>query len=155
MRSGQGHYRAQAGRRGYKNQQLNFQQILIDTIPSPIFYKDNEGRYLGCNSSFESYTGLCKADIVGKMVYEIAPENLADIYRRSDLALFKEPGVQQYETCVRYADGTLRDVFFTKGTFTDLEGEVTGLVGVMLDITERKRAERELSRLPRSPGGFG
>ena len=127
-------------------QQLNFQQILIDTIPSPIFYKDNEGRYLGCNSSFESYTGLCKADIVGKMVYEIAPENLADIYRRSDLALFKEPGVQQYETCVRYADGTLRDVFFTKGTFTDLEGEVTGLVGVMLDITERKRAERELSR---------
>jgi PAS domain S-box-containing protein len=127
-------------------QQLNFQQTLIDTIPSPIFYKDTEGRYLGCNSSFESYTGLCKTSIIGKTVYDIAPEDLADMYRRADLALFEEPGAQQYETCVQYADGARHDVFFTKGTFTDLEGKVGGLVGVMLDITERKRAERELSR---------
>ena len=63
----------------------------------------------------------------------------------ADLALFGEPGVQQYETCVQYADGSRHDVLFTKGTFTDLDGKVAGLVGVMLDITERKRAERELS----------
>jgi PAS domain S-box-containing protein len=127
-------------------QQLNFQQILIDTIPSPIFYKDTEGRYLGCNSAFESYSGMSKADIIGKTVYEIAPRDLADIYRRADLALFERPGAKHYETCVEYADGTRHDVFFTKGTFTDLEGKVAGLVGVMLDITERKRTERELGR---------
>ena len=60
-------------------QQLNFQQTLIDTIPSPIFYKDTEGRYLGCNSSFESFIGMRKADIVGRSVYEIAPGDLAQI----------------------------------------------------------------------------
>jgi len=127
-------------------QQLNFQQILIDTIPSPIFYKDTEGRYLGCNSSFESFIGLCKADIIGKTVYEISPKDLAEIYHGADLALFREPGVQQYETCVQYADGNRHDVIFTKANFTDLEGNAAGLVGVMLDITERKRAEQELSR---------
>ncbi len=126
-------------------QQINFQQTLIDTIPSPIFYKDTENRYLGCNSSFESYLGLCKADIIGKTVYEVAPKDLADIYREADLALFHEPGVQQYETRFQYADGSRHDVLFIKGTFTDLDGKVTGLVGVMLDITKRKRAERELS----------
>ncbi len=126
-------------------QQINFQQTLIDTIPSPIFYKDTGGRYLGCNSAFESYLGLCKADIVGKTVYEVAPKDLADIYREADLALFREPGFQQYETYLRYADGTRHDVLFIKGTFTDLDGKAAGLVGVMLDITERKRAEKELS----------
>ena len=127
-------------------QQINFQQTLIDTIPSPIFYKDTEGRYLGCNSSFESCLGLCKADIIGKTVYEVAPMDLADIYREADLALFQEPGVQQYETCLQYADGIRHDVFFIKGTFTGLDGRVAGIVGAMLDITERKRAEQELSR---------
>ncbi|SPF41158.1 putative PAS/PAC sensor signal transduction histidine kinase [Syntrophobacter sp. SbD1] len=126
-------------------QQVNFQQTLIDTIPSPIFYKDTEGRYLGCNSSFESYIGLNKADIITKTVYDVAPRDLADIYREADLAMFREPGVQQYETCVQYADGTRHDVLFTKGAFSDLDGKTAGLVGVMLDITDRKRAERELS----------
>jgi PAS domain S-box-containing protein len=127
-------------------QQLNFQQTLIDTIPSPIFYKDTEGKYLGCNAAFESFIGLCKADIIGKTVYETHPKDLADIYYEADLALFLEPGVQQYETCIQYADGTRHDVFFTKGTFSDLDGNAAGLVGVMIDITERKRAEQELSR---------
>ena len=126
-------------------QQLNFQQTLIDTIPSPIFYKDTEGRYLGCNTSFESYVGRRKTDIIGKTVHEIAPGDLAELYLQADLTLFRDPGFQQYETSVLYADGTRHDVFFTKGTFTDLEGRVAGLVGVMLDITERKRTERELS----------
>jgi PAS domain S-box-containing protein len=126
-------------------QQINFQQTLIDTIPSPIFYKDTESRYLGCNSSFESYIGLSKACIIGKTVYDVAPMDLADIYREADLALFQDPGIQQYETCVQYADGTRHDVIFIKGAFTDLDGKTAGLVGVLLDITDRKRAERELS----------
>ena len=126
-------------------QQMNLQQTLIDTIPSPMFYKDTEGRYLGCNSSFESYIGLSKASIIGKTVYDVAPLDLADIYREADLALFNDPGIQQYETCFQYADGTRHDVLFIKGVFTDLDGKTAGLVGVLLDITDRKRAERELS----------
>jgi PAS domain S-box-containing protein len=127
-------------------QQLKFQQTLIDTIPTPIFYKNKDGRYLGCNYSFESYVGVRKVDIIGKTVYDVAPRDLADIYRRADLDVFRELGPQQYETSVRYADGTLHDVLFVKGCFTDMEGKVAGLVGVMLDMTERKKSERELSK---------
>ncbi len=127
-------------------QQLNFQQTMIDTIPSPIFYKDREGRYLGCNASFEAYIGRRKTDLIGRTFHDIAPRELADRYHEADQALFREPGVQCYEAMVRHADGTNHDVFFTKGTFTDLEGRVAGLVGVMVDITDRKRTEHELER---------
>lgn len=127
-------------------QQLNFQQTMMDTIPSPIFYKDRQGRYLGCNAAFESYIGRPRAEVIGRTVYDIAPKELADLYHEADQALFQTPGVQRYEAQVRYADGSFHEVFFTKGTFTDLEGNVAGLVGVMLDITERRRVEQELER---------
>jgi len=127
-------------------QQLNFQQTMMDTIPSPIFYKDRQGRYLGCNAAFESYIGRPRTEVIGRTVYDIAPKELADHYHAADQALFQTPGVQRYEAQVRYADGSFHEVFFTKGTFTDLDGNVAGLVGVMLDITERRRVEQELER---------
>ena len=125
-----------------KEQQLNFMRTLIDTIPSPIFYKDAEGRYLGCNSAFEEYIGFSRSSLVGRTVYDIAPKDLADIYHEADLVLFRSQGVQQYETAARYADGTFHDVIFNKATYADFAGKVAGLVGVITDITERKRAEQ-------------
>ncbi|MDR3568166.1 MAG: PAS domain S-box protein [Syntrophobacteraceae bacterium] len=125
-------------------EQLGFLQTLVDTIPSPIFYKDVNGIYLGCNAAFEGYLGLPKSQIRGKTVYDVAPCELADVYWRADLALFEALGDQKYEGAVRYADGSLHDVLFTKKTFTDLSGNLAGLVGVMVDITERTRAEKTL-----------
>ncbi len=125
-------------------EQLNFLQTLINTIPSPIFYKDTDGVYLGCNSAFETYIGRSKAEVIGRTVYDIAPGELADIYRQADIALFNAPGVQQYDASVEYADGSLHDVLFTKAVFSDFSGKIAGMVGVMLDITERKQAERIL-----------
>ena len=128
-------------------EQLNFLQSLIDTIPSPIFYKDINGVYLGCNTAFEAYIGRPKIEIVGKTVYDVAPEDLADKYHKADLALLLAPGVQSYEASVQYADGIRHNVLFTKATFFDAEGKIAGMVGVMIDITARKRAEAESVRL--------
>ncbi len=123
---------------------LRFLQHLIDTIPNPIFYKDINGIYLGCNSAFEQYLGLSKEKIIGKSVYEVAPHELADKYKEMDLALFNTPGVQVYESSVMYADGTRHDVIFNKATYTNANGTIAGLVGVILDITEHKRTEEAL-----------
>ncbi len=127
-------------------QQRDFLQQLIDTIPTPIFYKDVEGRYMGCNTAFESDTGFSRADIVGKTVFDIAPRDLAQIYHEADLSLLRSPGVQQGETRRQDAAGSIHEVMFTKATFSDLGGNVAGLVGVILDITEHKKTERELQR---------
>ncbi|MBK5275097.1 MAG: PAS domain S-box protein [Desulfuromonadales bacterium] len=125
--------------------QLTFLQTLIDTIPNPIFYKDRGGRYIGCNVAFENYLGRKRGEVVGKTVYDLAPPNLADRYFEMDEALFTGPGVQVYESSVVYADGGRHDVIFNKATFTDTAGEINGLVGVILDITEQKRTEHLMS----------
>ncbi|MDD2540413.1 MAG: PAS domain S-box protein, partial [Desulfuromonadaceae bacterium] len=62
-----------------------------------------------------------------------------------DRLLFENPGLQCYEGSTRFADGTVRDVIFNKATFGDSSGSVQGMVGVMLDITERKRAEEAVA----------
>ena len=118
-----------------------FLQRLIETISNPIFYKDQDGRYTGCNTAFLEYIGLPREKVIGKSVYDISPKDLADIYSAKDRELFTSPGIQNYETKVRYADGTLRDVIFNKTTLTDSEGHVEGLVGVIIDITDRKKME--------------
>ena len=125
---------------------MRFLQRLIDTIPNPIFYKDAGGFYQGCNLAFQRYLGLEREEIIGKTVYDISPRELAERYEQMDEALFQSPGIQIYESSVLNADGTRHDVIFNKATYTDSMGKVAGLVGVIIDITERKQMERELLR---------
>jgi PAS domain S-box-containing protein len=127
---------------------LKFLETLIETIPSPIFFKDRQGRYMGCNDAFaRQIVGLPKENIIGKSVFELPeaiPPDLADKYYEQDQRLFRELGVQVYETQVQCFDGEMRDFYFTKATFKNFVGEVAGIVGVMLDITKRKQTEETL-----------
>lgn len=126
--------------------QLLLTQALFEAIPSPVFYKNRKGEYLGCNQAFEKAFGLSRQRIMGATVYDLMPKDLADIYYAQDEALFREPGLQIYESQVGLADGARRNVIFYKATFTDASGELSGLVGVVLDITERKQMEEALRR---------
>lgn len=128
-------------------EQLHFLQQLIEAIPGPVFYKDDQVRYLGCNHAFEAYIGMTAEELMGKTPHDIAPKDLADKYLAADLALLNNPGYQVYEAQVRYADGQMRHVMFHKATFTRPDGTVGGLVGLMLDITEQKKAAEKIEHL--------
>lgn len=120
-------------------------QNAIDMLPSPIFIKDADCRYIACNRAFESYIGLPRAKIVGATVHDVAPPELAAIYERADRDLLAAGGMQTYETNVRYADGNVHDVIFYKSVFYRADGEPDGISGVILDITARKNLENELA----------
>ncbi len=127
------------------NEQLHFLQQLIDSIPNPIFFKDLNGRYLGCNKEFENYIGFERKDIIGKTVYDISPTANAKLYQKKDQELFKTTKDRQvYESTVLHADGRKHDVMFHKAAFFDTNNKPLGLVGSMLDITERKKMECQL-----------
>ncbi|GAB4518500.1 MAG: GGDEF domain-containing response regulator [Roseibium sp.] len=122
-------------------------QAAIDNLPSPIFFKNRAGIYSGCNRAFEGFIGLPAAKVRGSSVYDVAPEELAKVYEAADEALMREGGVQIYEAEVRYATGEYRTVTFHKAVTRDkASGEVNGLAGAMLDITERKKLEEQLKR---------
>jgi PAS domain S-box-containing protein len=111
---------------------------LLDSIPIPVYYKDREGLYLGCNAAFETFTGLARKDIVGKTVHEVVPKERADKHHEADMVLLSQPGVQSYEVRGIYKNGQHRDVIFNKATFIDANDRVAGTIGALMDITERK-----------------
>jgi PAS domain S-box-containing protein len=124
--------------------QYHFLQHLVDTIPYPLFYKDKNYAYIGCNKAFEEFIGLAKDDIIGKTVYDISPKDLADKYHRKDEELMESGDLQAYEAPVKYADGSRHIVLFNKTTFDDADGNVAGLIGLMVDITQRIETENAL-----------
>jgi len=123
------------------SQQSWLLQNVIDAIPTPVFYKDTDGIYLGCNVAFEKFIGLSRVQIVGKTVYDVSPKDLADVYHAADEELFAAGGSQSYENSVVYADGSRHEVLFHKAVFQKCDGSLGGLVGTFIDITERKQAE--------------
>jgi PAS domain S-box-containing protein len=124
--------------------QICFLQQLIDSIPNPVFYKDTKGIYLGCNRAFQEFAGCTKEQIIGKTIFEIVPRDLATVIYERDNALLRRNGVRSYEGTYIHPDGSRRDVVFNSATFTSREGKVIGLVGIIFDLTVRKRAETAL-----------
>lgn len=126
-------------------EQLLFVQGLMDTIPSPLYSKNINGKYLNCNAAYKSFFGLSDEDIVGKTCYDIHPKDKADEFHKMDMELMEKPGVQVYETSVVDTNGVNHILILNKATFTNSEGKVTGFVGVTTDITKRKLTEEALA----------
>jgi PAS domain S-box-containing protein len=127
-----------------KQESLNFLQILMDAMPNPVFYKDTAGRYLGLNKATEQAWGRPREDFIGKTVFDLHPPDLAAIYQARDQGLFQNPGIQIYETQMANPDGSRREVVLHKATFFHADGALGGLIGVVADITDRKRMEEAL-----------
>jgi PAS domain S-box-containing protein len=116
-------------------------QHLIDTISNPIYYQDLAGRFLWCNTAFALWLAKSREELIGRTIFEVAPEKLCRRFQ------CQEPGEDQVATAecsLRWEDGELRDVIFNKSLFRDEAGERSGVVGVIIDITLRKRAEDEV-----------
>jgi len=125
--------------------QHEFIKKLVDVTPVPLFYKDKDGIYRGCNQAFEAFIGKSKDEIIGKTAYEISTDTNADKYTDMDKELFDNPGKQTYEYEYMDSDNEIRNVIFDKVTYNNAFDEVEGLIGIITDITESKLRETELS----------
>ncbi|WP_456447467.1 diguanylate cyclase [Thiolapillus sp.] len=131
-------------------QEQQFLKILLNTIPSPIFFKDCEGVYRHCNEAFSrEILGLDRQQILGKSLFDLPeeiPVELAEIYRKKDKALLDNPGTQVYKSEVLCSDGINRIYQFYKSTIMSESGEVAGIVGIMLDITSLEASHTKLEK---------
>ncbi|HJV35269.1 sensor domain-containing diguanylate cyclase [Geomonas sp.] len=128
-------------------EKLDFIQVLIDTLPTPIFYNDSRGLYLGCNKAFEEQIGMKRGEIVNKSIFEILPPDLAQLYSRGEQESDASQGPHSFEATITCAGGENRDVIFYSATFNNSDSSVGGVVGALLDISERKRSESRLRYL--------
>src|SRR6266850_2584497 len=119
---------------------------LVDSLAVPVFFKSRDGRYLGVNRAWEEFFGIKADSFIGKEVRDLYPQDpaIAERHAAMDRQLYAHPGRQDYEIQVRAANGALRDTIYYKATYTDARGEVAGLIGAIVDITGRTKAERAL-----------
>jgi two-component system, cell cycle sensor histidine kinase and response regulator CckA len=125
-------------------QKADFQRQFMDALPVPVFVKNTKGQYMDCNNAYERFFSIKNADLIGKSASDFTSADLAEESRRYDIELWKHPGVQCYESDVKDSRGDLHRVVFHKATFQNDAGEVIGLIGAILDISERVRAEEAL-----------
>ena len=131
-------------------EQLRFVEVLLEAIPTAIYLKDRQGRYLRFNKAFEDLFGIARAQWVGKTVFELVPDEAAAMDAK-DQALFADRAIQTYEAVfTNRQTGVRRDGLYRKAPLTDLQGDITGLVGTILDITDKNRIEQELREAKRN-----
>jgi two-component system, sensor histidine kinase and response regulator len=121
-------------------------QLVLDSIPARVFWKDRDSRFLGCNRLFAMDAGMEGPErIVGKTDYELVWAKQAPIYTADDRAVMqsRQPKLR-YEEPQTGPKGGLRWLETSKVPLTDLEGDVIGMLGTYHDVTERKQIQQDL-----------
>lgn len=128
-------------------QYLQLMDALINTIPNPIYFKDAQGVFQGCNRVFaKQILGLTRADIIGQRAQQLPeqiPADLAAGYQREENKMIEKGGEHNFEAAVRCADGKQRDFLFSIAPVKDDEEAVSGSVAILSDLTEKNRAAQD------------
>ncbi|OHD15679.1 MAG: hypothetical protein A2087_10110 [Spirochaetes bacterium GWD1_61_31] len=127
--------------------ELDLKTVLLDTIPNPVFFKDADGRYTGCNRAYEKISGIPQPELIGKTVHDIHPPDIAAVYAAKDAAVQADPAsIQVYEWELKPRGGGIRKVLYNKAAILDSQQKLSGIVGVITDITDQKRHEEQLQQ---------
>ena len=118
-------------------------RTLVENIPQKIFTKDRNSVYVSCNENFARDLGITPEEFKGKNDYIYFPRELADKYRADDKRIM-DSGITEEIEEQYMKDGQVLWVYTIKTPLRDLEGNITGVMGIFSDITERKQAEDKL-----------
>jgi PAS domain S-box-containing protein len=118
--------------------------VVIDYLISPVYVKDVNGKYLDCNKLFEDFLQLSRDKIIGKASYDIIPNERAQKHEEMDNLLYQNGGILSYECEINRRNGEVIVVWFRKTLFSDSFGAPGGIIGEIIDITERKKSEQAL-----------
>ena len=125
----------------------NFLSTLLDSIPDHIFYKDKNGFYLGANRAFELSSGIQKESLIGKNDFELFDPETAAFFVEKDADVLRQKQAVRSEETISYQDGRRVITETLKTPFFNDEGEMSGLIGISRDITDRKSKEERIEYL--------
>ncbi len=126
-------------------QERNLLRTLVDHLPDMVYVRDLGDRFLFANESFaRRMGGASEADLVGKSDADFYPPEVAACFAENDRKVFAGGEIIGHECTVTFPNGETLAIVSTKVPLKNAEGKVTGLIGVIHDITEQKRAETVL-----------
>ena len=121
-------------------------QMIMDSVPAIIFYKDTEGRIIRANKALANRLKVPVKDIIGKKAEELFPGEQAEEMRKNDREVIisgkpKKDIIESYDT----PKGT-RWAISDKMPSKDKEGKITGIISLSKDITIQKQSEEKLKK---------
>ena len=125
-------------------QRLHFQKEVLEAIPLPIYFKDLNGRYLGFNKAFTDLFEIEREAWLGRSVFDLLSAQQALEIAEHDQQVFTQHQRQTYETELQTGSGKHLIVIYSKAPLTSPDGSISGLVGSIIDISERKRWENAI-----------
>jgi len=120
-------------------------QSVIDSYPAIVYAKDRADRYILVNQYAATFAGYAPSDILGKSSDELFPPDLAAQFRKPDMQVIETGVVATRENVVPLPDGP-RTYLLTIFPLRNPDGEIYGVCGISIDISDRKQVEQELQR---------
>lgn len=120
-------------------------EVLLNSIPALVYYKDLASNYIAVNQTFAEIINTPIDKIPGKNDFDFFPEEQAAAFRKDDREVM-ELGDRKWniEERLTSADGKTMWVATYKTPYRNQSAEITGMVGITIDITERKQIEEAL-----------
>ncbi|MGD8646001.1 MAG: PAS domain S-box protein, partial [Desulfobacterales bacterium] len=119
---------------------------ILKYTPAVVYIKDKEGRYILVNSRFEELFGVKNEAVKGKTDFDVLPKGIANQFRGSDLKVLANSQSYQENEHIPQADG-LHTYLSVKFPIYDESGAISGVCGILNDITALKKAQDQLRRL--------
>lgn len=123
---------------------LEFDRVLLDTIPNPIYYKNTDGKFLGCNLSFASLVGSTKDEVIGKTAFDFFTYEVASKNTAIDKELLQTFSTSTSEFTYYTPSNEMKHIILNKAVYKNIDGTVGGIVCIMDDITERVQQKQFL-----------
>lgn len=125
-------------------EQENLLKVVMDTLPGMVFYKDKDGRYVYVNKEFDKFynrDGL--GELIGKTNSDIHPsEELVQKYTSEDNHVIQNKESIRAQTIIKTNEGSELHTEAIKVPVIDKNNDVVGIVGLILDTTEKKRQKK-------------
>ncbi len=119
---------------------------IIDASPDLIYYRNEEGRFAGCNRIAELMTGKSEQELLGLTPQDVYEEDIARQIVASDHEVLETNASITEEMWLRFADGRRRYFEMKRVPFFDRDGNRLGLLSFGRDMTERKQAENAAAK---------
>ena len=126
------------------DQQLHFTRELLEAIPSPIFYKGADGRYLGFNRAWETFFAKSRDDWIGSSPVDLLSPEHAKSANLEDAKLLVSGKTIIAEDVIKDGDGNNRDIIRHISRFSNADGSPAGIIGVLTDFTDFKQVSQAL-----------
>lgn len=123
---------------------------IVESSTVAIIGKDLHGNVTSWNLGAERIYGYSAGEMIGKPIRMLADDKLKHETEGLVQKVLRGESVSRYETVRRRKDGRAIDVSLTLSPVRDEAGQIIGVSTIANDITERKRAERELKAVNRA-----